>query len=720
VGDRIAARRGRLGLLVGAVLAAAALLPASSSGAVARARGLDVSNWNGKIAWGKVASAGYRFAFGKATEGTTYSDKTYTTNRNGSETAGLYFGAYHFAKPGGRSIGAATAGAIAQANHFLAVAAPQPGELPPVLDLETTGGLSRSQLLDWTLAWLEQVFARTGVEPFLYTSPNFWKLRLGNSAAAAAAGTALWIAHWTPRSQPLVPAQNWNGIGWTFWQWTNCVRVPGIKHCADADRMNGTQLSAVAIQPFPTGPPVLSTPPTLVGPPEAGQLLAAVPGTWEGGKPLGFTYQWRRCDAAGASCVTIPNATAESYRPVSADVGHSLKALVTAASAEGSASAASAPTAAVLPAGTPPAAHPANIAPPQILGTAQAGQVLTASVGTWTGAPKKFAYRWRRCTSSGVSCVAIPHAAQSHYTLTPDDIGSTLSLVVAATGAGGASSATAEATGIVVAAPLPAAFVERQAVRRGIAGNVQTDDGRASVTWQPGAVRAGRTVLLDTFTGSLTVPGSEVSLSVPGASKGFRWPLDLMYAQPQPNRTVLGYSTDGKVYHAVPALQPAQLPPGTAVGWYVDSANRTHVLTRTPLQLAQFKQGAWGDPTYTSANGPALRRQIPLEVLPHRADHSLLLVTRLSLRSQARISASVTGPGRRPVPILGQGSRLGVRLRPGHASATAQSYRPRPGAVIVRLRLNARQWQPGSHKLRFVALDPWGRRSTLTLRFRYP
>jgi hypothetical protein len=271
-----------------------------------------------------------------------------------------------------------------------------------------------------------------------------------------------------------------------------------------------------------------------------------------------------------------------------------------------------------------------------------------------------------------------------------------------------------------VAAPLPAASIERQAVRRGIGGNVQTDDGRASVTWQPGAVRAGRTVLLDTFTGSLSVPGSEVSLSVPGASKGFRWPLDLMYAQPQPNRTVLGYSTDGKVYHAVPALQPAQLPPGTAVGWYVDSSNHTHVLTTTPLQLAQFKQGAWGDPTYTSANGPALRRQIPLEVLPHRADHSLLLLTRLSLHSQARISASVTGAGRRPVPILGQGSRLGVRLRSGRGFATAQTYRPRPGTVVVRLRLNARNWRPGSYRVRFVALDPWGRRSTLALRFRYP
>ena len=99
------------------------------------------------------------------------------------------FGAYHFARPAGKSLAGVTASAIKQANHFLAVAGPQPGELPPVLDLEKTGNLSKQRLLAWTLAWLGQIDARTGVEPFLYTSPLFWKGNLGDSTAAAAAGT---------------------------------------------------------------------------------------------------------------------------------------------------------------------------------------------------------------------------------------------------------------------------------------------------------------------------------------------------------------------------------------------------------------------------------------------------------------------------------------------------------------------------------------------------
>jgi GH25 family lysozyme M1 (1,4-beta-N-acetylmuramidase) len=721
VGFVIGARRGQLGLLAVLAIALAALLFASASDATtARAKGLDVSNYQGSIVWSKVAHAGYRFAFGKATEGTGYVDKTYTTNRNGSEAAGLVFGGYHFARPTGATVASATASAIKQANHFLAVAGPQPGELPPVLDLEVTGGLPQSRLLVWTLAWLDQIYARTGIEPFLYTSPLFWKNQLGDSTAAASAGARLWIAHWTSNSKPTVPAQNWDGSGWKFWQWTDCLTVPGVQHCSDGDRLNGANLTSVAIAPYPEGLPLLSTPPTIAGAPQAGQPLAAVPGTWEGGKPLTFTYQWRLCDAAGVTCTSISGATGETYEPATTDVGHSLKVIVTATSATGAATATTIASAPVTAAGTPSSARPTNVKPPQILGTVADGQVLTASVGSWTGSPTKYTYRWRRCNASGASCIAIPHATTSRRMLTPDDIGSTLSLVVTATGQGGAASATTAPSGIVVAAPLPAVSIGSQTVRRGIAGNLQTSDGRATVTWQPGAVPVGKTVSLTTFGSTLGLPGSEVALSVPGlASTGFKWPLDLSYAAPQTGRTVLGYSTNGRVYQSVPALQPAALPAGTAVGWYVDSSNLTHVLTRTPFQIALFKQGAWGDPTYTSPSGPTLTKQAPFEELPHPSDHTIVLTTRLAERAQARLSAAVTGPHRTSVAILGKGSRLGTALRRG-SFTTAQSYKRKPGTVRLRLRLNARALRAGSYSLRVVAVDPWGRHRGLTLRFRLP
>jgi hypothetical protein len=94
-------------------------------------------------------------------------------------------------------------------------------------------------------------------------------------------------------------------------------------------------------------------------------------------------------------------------------------------------------------------------------------------------------------------------------------------------------------------------------------------------------------------------------------------------------------------------------------------------------------------------------------------------MTRLAVRSQARVSGSIAGPHGLAVPILGNGSRFGGRLT-GGPLPLVQSYRRKPGSMQVRLRLNARLLPRGSYRLRVFAVDPWGRRSHLTLRFRYP
>src|SRR5207248_1377919 len=138
-----------------------------------------------------------------------------------------------------------------------------------------------------------------------------------------------------------------------------------------------------------------------------GKLLSAVPGVWDGGKPLAFTFQWRQCDAAGANCVDIAGATRETYRPTADDVGHSIKVQVTAATTTATRKANAPATVAVSPAGTPPSARPANVQLPVIVGPLQVGQKVTSSSGAWTGSPTKFAYRWQRCDSSGLNCVAI-------------------------------------------------------------------------------------------------------------------------------------------------------------------------------------------------------------------------------------------------------------------------------------------------------------------------
>ena len=647
-------------------------------------------------------------------------DPTYSINRAGTEGFGLRFGAYHFARPSGTTDAAATASAIAQADHFVDVAEPQPGELPPVLDLEAKGGLSPVRLRLWTAAWLDEVAARTGVRSLIYASPYFWKTALGDSADFAAAGHPLWIAHWTKNAAPQVPAANWDGLGWTFWQWTDCSTVPGFAHCSDGDRMNGPDPGAVAIAAYPAGAPSPATPPSIVGAAQSGRALAAVPGTWAGGKPVSFAYQWQSCDAAGANCQPVPGATAEKYVPSAGDVGHSIVVVVTATSGQGAGSASSPPTAAVAAAGTQPAVRPAALTPPGISGTAQAGQVLTAGVGTWSGSPASFAYQWLRCDGAGAACVSIAGATGSSYSLTPGDIGSTLLLVVTATGQGGSASAATPATAPVAAAPLPEPVPGSMTAQPGQAGAVKTEDGRATVTWQPGAVPDGLTMILAAFAGGLSIDGSEVALGAAGLGPGgFPWPVDVAYATPPAPGTVLGYSTDARIYVAVPSLAGPGLSAKDTIGSYTGSDGLLHVLTRVPVRLAQFQAGSWGDPSRSSVAGPVLEQKSPLR-LKARPDGTLLVLARFTIPSQAHLYASVFAKGSARVGILKHGSRLGPWLG-GSFGKTAQTLMLKPGAVPVRIRLRQKTLHHGArYRLRIVTVDPWGRRSTVILPFRAP
>ena len=205
--------------------------------------GIDISHWQGTINWTKVAAAGKRFAYMKASEETTYVDPTYVTNRAQARSAGLHVGAYHFAQP------RATLGdAVAQADHFLDTASPTSGDLLPVLDLERTNGLTPAALTAWVQAFMQRVYERTGLRAVIYCSPNFWKVYMANTTWFADNGyQVLWVAHWTTAGTPIMPAGNWGGKGWTFWQYTSDGSVPGITGRVDLNRFNGTNLARVRI-----------------------------------------------------------------------------------------------------------------------------------------------------------------------------------------------------------------------------------------------------------------------------------------------------------------------------------------------------------------------------------------------------------------------------------------------------------------------------------------
>src|SRR5207245_928947 len=70
--------------------------------------------------------------------------------------------------------------------------------------------------------------------------------------------------------------------------------------------------------------PVNTSPPTVVGPAQQGQTLTEVHGSWTN-SPTGYAYQWLQCDRAGSSCTAIAGAPSQTYVPLAADVGHTLK-----------------------------------------------------------------------------------------------------------------------------------------------------------------------------------------------------------------------------------------------------------------------------------------------------------------------------------------------------------------------------------------------------------
>ena len=145
--------------------------------------------------------------------------------------------AYHFAHPGllghGSRAERIRRDARSEAHFFLRNANLSQNDLIPALDLELSGGLPPEELRDWTMTFLVTVQHAIGAKPMVYSTASFWRSHLGDTTRIARAGYGvLWVAHWDART-PDVPSREWLGRGWTFWQWTDCGRVPGIVDCVD-------------------------------------------------------------------------------------------------------------------------------------------------------------------------------------------------------------------------------------------------------------------------------------------------------------------------------------------------------------------------------------------------------------------------------------------------------------------------------------------------------
>lgn len=214
-----------------------------------RPYGIDVSNWqhpNGAaIDWGLVRGDGNQFVFMKATEGPSGSrgdlvNPYFAADWHDAGSVGLLRGAYHFARPT-----LPLDSALLQARNFVATTGSMqgPADLPPVLDVEVSGGLTPADLVSWVQTWVNEVQALTGRQPIIYTGLNFWNGAAGGSAAFS--GYRLWFARYLTGDSP-GPLPNGFGAS-TFWQYTSTGTVSGISTAVDLNVYCCNQANLLAL-----------------------------------------------------------------------------------------------------------------------------------------------------------------------------------------------------------------------------------------------------------------------------------------------------------------------------------------------------------------------------------------------------------------------------------------------------------------------------------------
>ncbi len=196
--------------------------------------GIDVSYYQGDIDWNAVAADGVEYAIVRVSHSTQFFDPQFDTNLAGSRAAGLHTGVYQYFEP--------DEDPIAQADLLLDSMGPLlPGDLPPVIDVESTAGQSPAAVAAAVRAWVDHVEAALGVPPIIYTGHYFWQ---DNVASVEFGGYPLWIAWYGVECPGAVPT-GWSQ--WAFHQYCDCGDVAGVTGQVDVNRFNGSLADLAAL-----------------------------------------------------------------------------------------------------------------------------------------------------------------------------------------------------------------------------------------------------------------------------------------------------------------------------------------------------------------------------------------------------------------------------------------------------------------------------------------
>lgn len=184
--------------------------------------GIDVSSYQGEIDFEKVKADGIEIVYIKATEGTYYENPYLENSYQKAKENEIKVGLYHYV----------TARTVEQARReaqfFVSKASGKNLDCKLAMDFETFGNLTRTEINQIGLAFLQEVERLSGKQAILYsnayTASNIWD---GETTTYP-----LWVADYGVES----PTNSGTWQSWAGWQYTDRGEVNGINTYVDRDK----------------------------------------------------------------------------------------------------------------------------------------------------------------------------------------------------------------------------------------------------------------------------------------------------------------------------------------------------------------------------------------------------------------------------------------------------------------------------------------------------
>ncbi len=199
--------------------------------------GIDVSRWQPDINWSSLKTLNrdgdtirFSFAFIKATEGVLLEDPMFRDNWDAARKNKITRGAYHYFLP--------SLDATLQAKNFISSVNLSKGDLPPVIDVEEKGRLTRKELVKKLKVFIAIIEKEYKVKPILYSNISFIEDYLADDFP----DYYFWIAHYYEEELKVEKS-----IQWLFWQHSDRAGIINSPGTYDANVFNGSKKDFVKI-----------------------------------------------------------------------------------------------------------------------------------------------------------------------------------------------------------------------------------------------------------------------------------------------------------------------------------------------------------------------------------------------------------------------------------------------------------------------------------------